>query len=169
MVFAEADRTSFGVLQKEVHRDLGVHVEMQGVPEVVIDNDETLAKVLSQGPFVLGYQFTFTDEKHPDEDCLLHFLNVAILETKGVPQNAHFLPSARNAVCNLKAFSEAAPMSGFFNMAPDFDGVLRRTPLLIEHHGKFFPSLSVATRSGLWHQSGYSQGDSWRRGFPAAG
>ena len=145
MVFAEPDRTSFSILQKEARRDLGVQVGMKGIPDVLIDSDKALAKVLSRGPFVLGYQFTFTDEKQPEGDCLLHPLNVAILEAKGVPQSAHLLHSAQSAVCNLSAFSEAAPMSGFLNMAPDLDGVLRRTPLLIEHQGKFYPSLSVAT------------------------
>lgn len=54
MVFAEADRTSFGILQKEARRDLGVHVGMKGVPEVLIDNDKALAKVLFSRSFCIG-------------------------------------------------------------------------------------------------------------------
>ena len=145
MVFAEADRTSLGILQKDILRDLKINVQMKGLPETLIDNDKVLARVLSRGPFVLGYKFTFEEEKHPGKDCLLHPLNVVMLKEKGVPENSHFLFSAREAVCNLRVFSETAPSSGFFNVVPDFDGVLRRAPLLIEHRGKLYPSLSLAT------------------------
>ena len=145
MVFPEADRTSFGILKKDVSRDLGIHVEMKGLPEILKDNDKALASMLSQGPFVLGYKFTFADEKDPGGDCLLHPLNVAILKEKGVAETQNHLFSAAHAVCNLRVFSEAVTSSGFFNVIPDFDGVLRRAPLLIEHQGKFYPSLSLAT------------------------
>lgn len=145
MVFAEADRTSLGILQKDVLRDLGIDVKMTGLPEVLIDNDKALANILSRGPFVLGYKFIFSDEKHPDGDCLLHPIKAVILKGKGAPQNENFLFNARNAVCNLRVLSEAVSLSGFFNVNLDFDGILRRVPLLIEHHGKFYPSLAVAT------------------------
>lgn len=145
MVFSEPDRTSFDMLQKDILRDLKINLEMKGLPEPRVDHDKVLTDILSRGPFVLGYKFTFAEEQHTDRECLLHPLNVVVVRTKGVPEGAEFLFSAKNAVCNLRAFSEAAPSSGFFNVVADFDGILRRAPLLIEHQGKFYPSLSVAT------------------------
>jgi adenylate cyclase len=41
--------------------------------------------------------------------------------------------------------SQAAGASGFFNVSPDPDGILRRVPLVIEHQGKLYPSLALAT------------------------
>jgi adenylate cyclase len=145
MVFAEPDRTSFGVMQREVLRDLKINVEFKGLPKSLVDNDQALAGILSHGPFVLGYKFTFAEERQPDRSCLLHPFNVAVLKTKGVPDGAVFLFSAKNVVCNLPTLGQAAPSSGFFNVVGDFDGILRRVPLLIEHQGKFYPSLSLAT------------------------
>jgi adenylate cyclase len=42
-------------------------------------------------------------------------------------------------------FSQAAAGSGFFNISPEADGVLRRVPLIIEHKDKLYPSLALGT------------------------
>lgn len=145
-VLAEPDRTSFAVLQKEIYRDLKINVPIQHIPEALMDNDKTLSTTLSRGPFVLGYKFTFTGDKSTAGDCRLHPLNVAVVTEVGMPadpQNALF--QARAAVCNLPILVENAAFSGFLNVTPDRDGVLRRIPLLMEYHGKIYPSLALAT------------------------
>jgi adenylate cyclase len=101
-------------------------------------------EVLSKGPFLLGYQFLF-EEDSDSEDCLLHPLQVINLmhdtTERGSPPFIH----ARSVSCNLKMFSQAAAGSGFFNVSPDPDGILRRVPLIIEHKGRLYPSLALAT------------------------
>jgi HD-GYP domain-containing protein (c-di-GMP phosphodiesterase class II) len=145
-VLAEPDRTSFAVLQKEIYRDLKINVPTENVPKALLDNDKTLSNTLSRGPFVLGYKFTFSEKKSLAGQCLLHPLNVAIITDNGMPPSRKpFLFHARDVVCNLKTLAESAASSGFFNVTPDMDGVLRRVPLLIEYNGRNYPSLALAT------------------------
>ena len=144
ILFSEADRTSLGSLQEDILRDLNINVEFKGLPREFRDNDKVLAKTLSQGPFVLGYKFLLEDEKQVQNTCLLHPLNVITLKPRNLAKTPNPLFSARDVVCNLKMLSEAVPSSGFFNTTFDFDGVLRRSPLIIEYNGNFYPSLAMA-------------------------
>ncbi len=145
MVFPEADRTSFATLQREILRDLKIRVAVRGLPAALRDHDRGLAAVLAQGPFVLGYKFTLSDEEHPRGEPRLHPINVVTVGPTNVLQDSGFLFQAHDVVGNLKIFSAAAPASGFFNVAHDFDGILRRAPLLMVYNGKFYPSLPLAT------------------------
>lgn len=145
MVFPEADRTSFATIRRDIHRDFDIRVDLRGLPASLTDNDRGLAAVLAQGPFVLGYKFTFSDEGHLHGEPLLHPINVVTAGPTEVPHDSAFLFKAHDVVGNLKIFSAAAPASGFFNVAHDFDGILRRAPLLMVYNGKFYPSLPLAT------------------------
>ena len=144
MVFPDADRTSLDTIQKAIFRDLKVNIKMSGVPDQFMDNDKIFATEISQGPFVLGYKFTFGDEGNTCGDCVLHPINVTVANSSGVPINEQFLFRGQNPVCNLKILSEAVSSTGFINIAFDFDGILRRAPLLMEKDGKYYPSLSLA-------------------------
>jgi adenylate cyclase len=145
-LLAEPDRTSFAVLQKEIYRDLRINVPTEHVPKALLDNDKTLSNTLSRGPFVLGYKFTFSERKFPADDCLLHPLNVAVITDKGMPPSRKpFLFHARDVVCNLRTLAVNAASSGFINVTPDMDGVLRRVPLIVEYDGNKYPSLALAT------------------------
>jgi adenylate cyclase len=145
MVFPEADRTSFSTLQRDILRDFKLRVGVSGLPATLMDNDRGLAAVLSQGPFVLGYKFILSDEERPRGEPLLHPITVVTAGPTKVPPDTDFLFEAHDVVGNLKIFSAAAPASGFFNVAHDSDGILRRAPLLMVYKGKFYPSLSLAT------------------------
>jgi adenylate cyclase len=145
MVFAEADRTSFSTLQRDLLRDLKIRVEVSGLPASFMDHDTALAGVLGRGPFVLGYKFSFPGEKGSRGDCVLHPLSVTTVEPTQHSPAPNPLFGAEDAVCSLRMLSTAAPASGFFNVAPDFDGILRRAPLLMTFQGKLYPSLSLAT------------------------
>ena len=147
-VFAEPDRTSFAVLKKDIYRDLNITVPTEHMPFALMDNDKTLATTLARGPCVLGYKFTFSDseQKSSLNDCLLHPLNVAVIRDDGAAASrGHVLFQAHDVICNLRPLAENAVSSGFFNVIPDDDGVLRRVPLLILHDGKTYPSLALAT------------------------
>jgi CHASE2 domain-containing sensor protein len=144
MLFAEEDRTSIHSIRKAILRDFGVDLGFREVPQGLRDNDRRLAEALSRGPFLLGYQFLF-EEDSDSEDCLLHPLHVnKIRHGKGEKDSPLFI-HARSVSCNLKMFSEAAAGSGFFNVSPDSDGILRRVPLIIEHGGRLYPSLGLVT------------------------
>jgi adenylate cyclase len=93
---------------------------------------------------VLGYQFLF-DEESDSKSCLLHPLHVNKLGYDRTKKEASLFLHARSVSCNLKKFSQAAAGSGFFNVSPDPDGILRRVPLIMEHQGKLYPSLALGT------------------------
>jgi adenylate cyclase len=140
MVFAEPDRTSLRALAGEVRRDLGAPLGIAGLPPEALDTDRALARALAAGPFVLGYQFDFDSAR--GTSCVLHPLR-AVMRTRG-GGNGDGLFDAPGVVCNLAALAEAAGASGFFNVTPDPDGVLRRVPLVIRHRGALYPSLALA-------------------------
>jgi CHASE2 domain-containing sensor protein len=144
ILFAEEDRTSIHAIKKEMMRDFGVDLGFREVPKDLRDNDQRLADALSRASVVLGYQFLF--EKETDsENCLLHPLQVNRLGEVRVERDVSLFIHARSVSCNLKIFSQAAAGSGFFNILPDPDGILRRVPLIIEYRDRLYPSLALAT------------------------
>ncbi|HSE14821.1 MAG TPA: CHASE2 domain-containing protein [Candidatus Deferrimicrobium sp.] len=141
MVFAEADRISLTPLSGEIFRDLGKRIDLAGFPQEALDTDRALATTLAGGPFVLGYHFDF--ETARGNGCALHPLRAAVLSGGGT-RGSDGIFEARGVVCNLPALSTAAGSSGFFNVTPDPDGVLRRVPLIIRHNGALYPNLALA-------------------------
>lgn len=141
MVFAEPDRTSLSTLSGEILRDIGAKIDPAEFPPEALDTDRTLAKALDGGPFVLGYQFDF--ESTRGAACVLHPLRAAI-HADGGAGHADGLFDSPGVVCNLAALARAAGSSGFFNVTPDPDGVVRRIPLVIRHGGNHYPTLALA-------------------------
>ena len=144
ILFAEEDRASIHSIRKELSRDFGVDFEFREVPQSLTDNDQRLAEALSRGPIVLGYQFLF-DEGSDSENCLLHPIHVNKLGHEKAERVSPLFIHARSVSCNLKMFSQAAAGSGFFNVSPETDGILRRVPLIMEHKGKLYPNLALVT------------------------
>ena len=145
MVFAEEDRTSPKVLQSVLKRDLHVDMGFTGMPRALMDNDQVLAGVLGQGPFVLGFYLNFDEGHEASPGCVLHPVSLIEKRAKGAPESAKFLVNAPSVVCNIPSLAKAATMSGFFNTNPDLDGIYRKTPLFAKYQDKLYPSLSMAT------------------------
>jgi len=144
VLFAEQDRTSLKAIQGELQRHLGLRLEFRGATEAFLDPDRNFAETLSRTPAVLGYQFLFDGEPGAS-GCLLHPLPGARLTGSGGGDPGEGLIRARSVACNLPMLSQAAGASGFFNISPDADGILRRIPLVIEQRGTLYPSLALAT------------------------
>lgn len=53
------------------------------------------------------------------------------------------IKEAKGYISNIAEIQNKAKGSGFINIFPDEDGIIRRTPLLIEYHGNLYPSLSL--------------------------
>ncbi len=144
MMFPEEDRTSIEMIRKELFHDFGIELGFKEIPHDLRNSDRRLADSLSKGSVVLGYQFLF-EEGSDSENCLLHPLRVNRLGHVREEESLPVFIKARGVSCNLKTLSQAAGASGFFNISPDPDGILRHVPLVIEHQGKFYPSLALAT------------------------
>ncbi len=53
---------------------------------------------------------------------------------------------------NVPILVKTARWGGYFNVLPDYDGVVRRLPLVIECRGDYFPSLAIVTLSRYFNQ-----------------
>jgi CHASE2 domain-containing sensor protein len=144
MMFPEDDRTSLVAIRKELLHDFGVDLRFGEIHQDIWDSDKRLAEALSKGKVVLGYQFLFEEDSNSD-NCLLHSLHVNKLGHLREEEGSTLFINARGVSCNLKKLSQAARSSGFFNISIDRDGVLRSVPLIIEYHGRSYPSLALAT------------------------
>jgi adenylate cyclase len=142
ILFAEPDRSSLRNIQKNILADFNYTVNLSGVPRQYIDNDALLAEALSKGPFVLGYQFSFGDRI--EKRCTLHPVNILLKKEQEVPDSVNGLFKPSYVDCIYQPLAEATPASGFFNIQPDHDGIIRRVPLIMEYNGRFYAHLSLA-------------------------
>ena len=144
VIFAEPDQSSgLPVLERLARTELageGGFLAMLERLRPKLDYDAQLAAALGSGPTVLGYYFGLPGETQrvgalprPVMDCgELHRLGVR--------------PARRGGYHgNLRVLQDQAGGAGFFNAHPDFDGVMRRMPVLIEHDGQCYGSLALLT------------------------
>lgn len=119
-------------------------------------SDRLLAKTLANGPYVLGYSFSFRNYRMPRQACNLHPPGVTLININ-LRQTPFF--SAKDVTCNLPSFTNAVNCSGFLNATPDADGILRRMPILISFADDIYPSLTLAM---LMRYEKNAQVDVWR-------
>jgi adenylate cyclase len=144
VVFAEPDASSgLPVLERLARAELAAQTDFLALLERLrlrLDYDVQLASALAAGPTVLGYYFGLPGETErvgalpkPVLDCgEVHRLGVRPTRLDGYHGN-------------LEVLQEQAHGAGFFNAHPDFDGVMRRIPVLIDHHGRCYGSLALIT------------------------
>lgn len=123
------------------------------------DNDRLLANAIrnSKAKVILGYFFQ-TDETsagHIDEkEIRMHQNNVQGSEYKSISYSSEL---ARNAPLietfspqsNIKVISETTGYSGYFNMFPDEDGVVRWIPAVLKCRESLYAPLSIVTISAF--------------------
>jgi adenylate cyclase len=115
--------------------------------------DTALAKALSNGPFVLGFELTFapTADRAFVERLLYPLSIVSVTKTGAAEPRTRFW-QATGAVASRPEFSRSVSAAGFVNAAMEQDGILRRLPVLIRQGEKLYPSLALATvlKSGVF-------------------
>ena len=111
-----------------------------------IDTDAALARALDGGRIVLGYGLMFDGTPSAAAECAQHAWGLSVVEPASAPVDRPFFEPT-HAVCNLRHLTAAAGASGFWNAAPDSDGILRRVPLLATFRGRVYPSLALAAVS----------------------
>ena len=123
------------------------------------DNDRLLADVIaeSKAKVVLGYFFQM-EKLHSgdfDEETLKtqrkNIQSSRYAQVKYDSEKAMGVPiiEAQFANANITEISQATPYSGFFNMFPDRDGVVRWIPAVIDFSGEIYAPLSLMTLSAL--------------------
>lgn len=104
--------------------------------------DARLAAAFARVPVVVGHGFTF-EAPAPPTGCELHPADLAERQRGDQPPRAGLF-EATGAICALPALASAAGASGFINVTPDPDGLLRRMPLLLRYRDRVYPALPLA-------------------------
>jgi adenylate cyclase len=126
----------------------------------ISDNDQLLADVIaeSKAKVVLGYFFQMEKLHSGDYDETLlksqrkNIQSSRYAQVKYSSEKALGVPviEAQVANANITTISQATPYSGFFNMFPDRDGVVRWIPAVINYSDEMYAPLSLMTVSAFW-------------------
>ena len=143
VVFAESDYSSgikrLDELASGELRRVPGFAEAYGKLRPQLDNDGLLSRAIKGKPVVLGYYF------NSDKDAR----RIAAIPEPVLPKGT--FSGKNNAITswagyggNIAQFQASAATAGHINSMPDFDGVLRRVPLLAEYDGAYYEALSLA-------------------------
>lgn len=133
IVFSEPDRTSPARVLEGL--ELGDVITSSGIDLDALDNDRRFAEALTRNPTVTGALLSpEIDDPAPVSKTGLSF---------GGANPTEYLPDAGGALANLPLFDGAAFGLGVLNFNPQFDGVVRRVPLLAKSGDIILPSLAV--------------------------
>jgi adenylate cyclase len=146
VVFAERDNSSgLDVLQRLARHELrDVPQYRTALQEIAprLERDNLFAAKMKGRAVILGYYFTSP-------------IAGATARTSGALPAPVFPPhmfdglnvpsvSASGYGANLQELQQAAAGAGHFTPWPDFDGITRRIPMLIEYRGAYYEALSLA-------------------------
>ena len=153
VVFAEPDQSSgLGVLEGLA---AGVLADEAGFAATLerlrprLDYDGQFAESLAAGNSVLGFYFNFGQDPEIVGDLPKPLLSCTDLKAAGVTPMA-----ATGYNANIRRLQQQATTAAFFNSWPDFDGVNRRVPMVMQHAGRCYGSLAlVATQAGMMAES----------------
>ena len=151
VVFSEEDRTSPNNLVRHVLYDIDpiTRDRLSRLP----DNELAMTKVMSAGlPVVLGMPSSNKKLKAGE--------NLPASSVKGAfgPDPLQFIRANRfvNLLSNLDVLNKDAQGFGVFSFGFDYDGTVRRVPIVVSVGGKVYPSLALETlRVGLRSQGVY--------------
>jgi adenylate cyclase len=143
VVFAEKDESSgLTVLQKLGQNQLKGDMSFQATLIQIqpqLEYDKLFASKIKNRKVVLGYYFTNQQDKHAS----------GMLPEPTFPPGTFKGHSAEFTTwngygANLPELQQAAAGAGHFNPWTDFDGRVRRVPMIAEYNGAYYESLSLA-------------------------
>jgi len=137
MVFAEPDRLNpQNIANTIVGLDEATQKRLKDLPS----NDEVLGKAIKRSRVVLGQANYWEDLEEKDTPPVKSSVAVRKL-SKAARNPQDFLPPVISMIRNVPALEKNAAGHGFFSLAPEPDGVVRRVPTFFNYEGKLFPSL----------------------------
>ena len=144
VVFAEKDDSSgLKVLQELEHNQLKGVPQFQAALDKIkpqLEYDRLFADKIRQRNVVLGYYFR-NSERGSDKSGALPEPVFPAGTFKGRPVSFIRWDSFG---ANLPELQASTAMAGHFNPTVDFDGVVRRIPMVVEYGGAYYESLSLA-------------------------
>ena len=103
------------------------------------DADQVMASAISQHDVVLGFFFQDQSEYQNGQ------LPPSVFDVPEPWQEKLVVTDRPGYTGNIVDLQSQAGGGGFVTMFPDFDGTVRRAPLLIRHENKLYPSLALST------------------------
>lgn len=145
ILFPEPDRASLDSITRQFKTDFDLKIKFSGVPKGLSDNDGFFAHIMAQTGTV-GARYFYFDHSSKGMVCK----NTPF--TVKDPDRLLDLHQATGVLCNTPRVETRLTATGFINNQYDGDGLLRKTPLLIQHQDTIYPHLSLAlfmTAQGL--------------------
>lgn len=141
VVFPEPDRLSLSHLVRQFKTDFRLDLEFSNVPTSLTDNDGFFGYTLGQTRAV-GARYYYFDHISRNEICKSFPFEVRF--DFPAPEQQMDLPQATGVLCNTPKIETRLASAGFINNQYDRDGLLRRTPMLIQYRDGIAPHLSLA-------------------------
>jgi adenylate cyclase len=143
VVFAEPDESSGLKRLRELARDelkeaAGFQQRLSQL-QASLDYDATFARALDKRPVVLGYYLTSDRDGRKSG-----VLPKPVMTRESLQGRPIAFTSWDGYGANIPLLAQAAPVAGYFNSITDGDGVVRSIPLVAEHGGAYYESLSLA-------------------------
>jgi adenylate cyclase len=143
VVFAEADESSGlrrlqDLANGELRDQPGFTDRLKQI-QSSLDYDAAFAKSLENRPAVMGYYLTSEREGRTNG-----FLPAPVMQKEALAGRPIEFYSFSGFGSNIEQLAKSAPSAGFFNSVTDRDGVVRSVPLIAEHKGQYYESLSLA-------------------------
>ncbi len=143
VVFAEPDDSSglkrLRQLANNELRDQTGFTEKLSQLQGSLDYDAAFAKSIEKRPVVMGYYLT-SDRDGRTSGAL----PAPVMQREALQGRPIKFTSWSGYGSNIESLAKAAPMAGFFNSITDLDGVVRSIPLIAEHKGEYYESLSLS-------------------------
>ena len=143
VVFAEKDNSSgLRVLQKLGQGQLKSDAAFQAVLNQIepqLEYDRLFADKIKNRKVILGYYLTGQKDQH-----VSGMLPPPLFPAGSFKNSSIGFTSWNGYGANLAELQAAALGAGHFNSLVDEDGVVRRVPMIVEHNGAYYPSLSLA-------------------------
>ena len=148
VIFSERDESSgIRMIDKlansELKNDSGFQSQYARI-KPLLDLDNRFASSFKDRLVILGYTFL-----QPGEKQRKGVLPPEVFTTNQIPLSIVDPLRRQGFTGNLEQLQLNAADAGHINPIVDPDGILRRIPMLIEHDGKYYESLSLATARAL--------------------
>ncbi len=139
VVFSEAEVNPVDYIGELVDKPLIEKINARHWQEIAhsVDADSNMAKSLTEQDVVLGFFFQ-DDEKYRNGQ-----LPPSIFDIPQEWDNRLVVTDRPGFTANISVLQSNATGGGFVTMFPDFDGAVRRAPLVIQQDGKLYPSLAL--------------------------
>ncbi len=140
IVFSEAEVNPVEKIMKMAPEELVAEVNLNASWQDLyanVDADILMGNALAQQDVVLGFFFQDDGEYQNGK------LPPSVFDVPEIWQESLVITDRPGYTANIEVLQDGAAGGGFVTMFPDFDGTVRRAPLVIRHGNKLYPSLAL--------------------------